>query len=77
MKLIMLINVKMPTTVGILIFISMSNSTSENFNEIKLFILVFMSSINFMLSSIEHENSFINLGSCQLQKLVLILSMLM
>ena len=54
MKLIMLINVKMPTTiVGILTFMSMINTTSESFiAEKSLFfsILVFMSSWNFMLS---------------------------
>ena len=42
-----------------------------------LTILVFMSNISFMLNSVEHENSFINLGSCQLQRLVLILNMIM
>ena len=44
-KLILLINVKMPTIVGILTFISMINTTSERL-EARLFfsILVFMSS---------------------------------
>ena len=37
-KFIMLINVKMPITVGILIFISMINTTSENLNGRKIFI---------------------------------------
>ena len=41
---IMLINVKMPTTVGI---------------------LTFMSRINFVLSCVEHEKSFITLGPDQ------------
>ena len=41
MFVFMLINVKMPTIVGI---------------------LTFMSRINFMLSRVEHENSFITLG---------------
>ena len=43
MKLNMLINVKMPTIVGILTFISMINITSENF-KVFFSILVFMSS---------------------------------
>ena len=54
MKFILLLNVKMPTTVGILTFISMINTTSEsrlkaiNFSLVD--ILVFMSSWNFVLS---------------------------
>ena len=46
-KVILLINVKMPTIVGILTFISMINTTSERLkarNFITLSILVFMSS---------------------------------
>ena len=38
MKFIMLINVKMPTIVGILIFISMINTTSEHLKARKVFI---------------------------------------
>ena len=38
MKFIMLINIKMPTTVGILTFISMKNTTSESFRVRKVFI---------------------------------------
>ena len=38
MTLIMLINVKMPTTVGILTFISMINKTFERFKARKVFI---------------------------------------
>ena len=37
-KIILLIHVKMPTTVGILTFISMINTTSESLEEIKDFI---------------------------------------
>ena len=53
MKLIMLINVKMPTNVDILTFISMINTESERpkaRNLLIVGILVFMSSWNFMLS---------------------------
>ena len=38
MKFIMLINVKMPTIVGILKFISMINTTSESLKARKVFI---------------------------------------
>ena len=38
MKFIMLINVKMPTNVGILTFISMINTTSESLKAGKVFI---------------------------------------
>ena len=38
MKFIMLINVKMPTTVGILTFISMINTKSESLEARKVFI---------------------------------------
>ena len=57
MKLIILINVKMPTMVGILTFISMLNATNKVWkqNRLLLFgILVFMSSWNFMFSWVEH-----------------------
>ena len=49
----MLLNVKMSTIVGILTFISMINTPSENLKASKFLffsILVFMSSWNFMLS---------------------------
>ena len=51
-KFILLINVKMPTIVGILTFISMINTTSERLKARNFFvgILVFMSSLNFVLS---------------------------
>ena len=60
-KFILLINVKMPTIVGILTFISMIDTTPER---LKAFvsILVFMSSWNFVLSWVEHEKSFITSG---------------
>ena len=38
MKFIMLINVKMPTIVGILIYMSMINTTSEHLKARKVFI---------------------------------------
>ena len=47
LKFILLINVKMPTILGILTFMSRINTTSENFRERKILvfiILVFMSS---------------------------------
>ena len=49
-EIILLINVEMPTIVGILTFISRINTKSEG-------ILVFMSSWNAMLSWVEHEKS--------------------
>ena len=52
-KLIMLINVRMPTIVGILIFISMINKISESLKARKVSIFQhfsFMSSCNFELS---------------------------
>ena len=66
MKFTMLINIKMPTIVGILTFISMTNITSERLKARYFFlligILVFMSSLNFMLSCVEHEKSFVTSG---------------
>ena len=50
MKLIMLINVKMPTIVGILTFISMINTTSDRLKAINFFIcgiLVFYEQLKF------------------------------
>ena len=58
-------NVKMPTVVGILTFISMINTTFENLKaRISSFvgILVFMNGWNFMLIWVEHEKSFITSG---------------
>ena len=43
MKFIILINVKMPTIVGILIFISMINTTSESLKERKIYIFLHFS----------------------------------
>ena len=51
MKFIMLINVKMPTIVGILTFMSMMNTTFEKLIARKVFILiilVFISSLKFL-----------------------------
>ena len=53
MKFILLINVKMPTIVGILTFISSINTASESLKQSKSYlfnILVFMDSCNVMLS---------------------------
>ena len=60
MQFSMLINVKMPTIVGILIFISMIIQPESLKERFFLFfsILVFMSSWNFMLSWDENEKSF-------------------
>ena len=65
LEFIVLVNVKMPTLVGILTFISMINTTSKILKARTVFIFqyfVFMSSWNFMLSRAEHEKSFITLG---------------
>ena len=61
MSIYMLINVKMPTIVGILTFMSMMNFIFTFMSMIN-FILTFMSMINFMLSWLEHEQKFYNLG---------------
>ena len=62
-EIFLLINVKMPTIVGILIFISRINTPSERFKAknflIFVSILVFMSRKRFMLIWVEHEKSFI------------------
>ena len=61
----MLINVKMPTIVGILTFIRMINTAFESLKARKVFILqhfFLMSSQNFMLSIVEHEKSLITSG---------------
>ena len=65
MEFILLINVKMPTIVDILTFISRINTTSEYFkqeNVLFFSILLSMSIWNFMLSWDEHEKSLINSG---------------
>ena len=62
-KFILLINVKMPTIVGILTFISIINITFERPQARNFFICqYFMSSWNFLLSWVEHEKSFITSG---------------
>ena len=59
MQFIIIINVKMPTLVGILTFISMINTLSEIFkakkNSIVFSILVFMSSLIFRLRLVGHK----------------------
>ena len=65
MKFIMLINVKMPTIVGILTFISMLNETSESLKARKVGLFQqfsFISNWNFMLRWVEHEKSLITSG---------------
>ena len=65
MKFSLLINMKMPTIVGIFIFSSRENFMLSNFSQEKNCIvnsLRFISRTNFMLSSAEHEKSFITLG---------------
>ena len=64
-KLILLINVKMPTIVGILTFISMINTTSERLKARYILICRYFSiyeQLEFMLSWVEHEKSFIASG---------------
>ena len=65
MKFSLLINMKMPTIVGIFIFISREISCSTIFSK-KEFAIVsnlrFISRTNFMLSGVEHEKSFITSG---------------
>ena len=59
MKFIMLINVEMPTIVGILTFMSMINKTSEkSFKARKVFILQYFSfyeQLKFQAQLFEHE----------------------
>ena len=66
LKFILLINVKMPTTVGILTFISRINYWL-GCSKLKFLIIwtisIIMSSLNFMLSRVEHENIYYNLSS--------------
>ena len=64
-KIILLINVKIPTIVGIIILISMIKTTSEWLKARNFFICWYfscMSSCNFTLSWVEQENSFITCG---------------
>ena len=67
MKFSLLINMKMPTIVGIFIFINREFSCSAMFSK-KEFAIVsnfrFIIRKNFMLSCVEHEKSFINLRAC-------------
>ena len=61
-ELILLINIKMPTIVGIFTFISIIITTSKRLkarNSLCVDILVFINSWNFVLSSVEHEKSLI------------------
>ena len=60
-KFILLINVKMPTIVGILTFISMINTTSERLKARNFFICRYFR-WNFVLKWVEHERSCITLG---------------
>ena len=68
MKFFLLINIKMPTIVGILIFISRNNFMlssavqEESVNCWYLFIFFFFGRTNFILSWDEHEKKFYNLG---------------
>ena len=69
MKLILLINTKMPTIVGIITFISRMNKMSESFKARNTFIFQhfsFYKQFNFMLSLVEHEKSFITSGPVHL-----------
>ena len=62
MKFIQLINIKMPLIVGILIFISMINTTSERLKARKVFIFTFSILLAVEIScSVEYEKSFITL----------------
>ena len=57
MTFIMLINIKMPTTVGILTFVSVMNTKSESLRARRVFIfqqINFYEQLKFMLSWVEH-----------------------
>ena len=76
-KLILLINVKMPTIVGILTFISMINTTSQRLKARNFFIcryFSFMSRWSLVLSWVEYEKSFITSGPVLLNDLSQVLS---
>ena len=62
----LLINVKMPTIIDILTFMSEKNSIlglSEPKKAEVIYIFILMSIYNFMLNSVEHEKSFITSGA--------------
>ena len=65
MKFFLLINIKMPTTVGILTFMSGKNSIL-GLSELKkakfFYIFILMCILNFMLNCVEHGKSFITSG---------------
>ena len=66
MKFLLLINIKMQTIVGILIFISMkifmlSSAVQEQEESLNLF---FIGRTNFILSWVEHDKKFYDLGAC-------------
>ena len=54
----MLLNVKMPTTVGILTVLSMINTTSESLKEISLHFSAFNFHERLKFDADEHENFF-------------------
>ena len=65
MNFFLLINVKMPTIVGVLTFMSGKNSILDLFEPKKAEfpdIFILMSIFNFMLNSVEHVKSFITSG---------------
>ena len=62
-KFILLINVKMPTIVGTLTFISMINTTSERFKERNFFICQYFSFYEHLKFHYEHQKSFITSGA--------------
>ena len=66
----MLINVKMPTIVGILSFISMINTPSESLKTRKVFIFQHFSFYEQLKFYVEDEKSFITLGPCLIQQIV-------
>ena len=70
-KFILLINVKMPTIVGILTFISRINTTSESFKARKIFIshhFTFYEQLKFHAQLIWASKKFYNLGAKCLAK---------
>ena len=65
LKFIMLINVKIPTIIGILTFIGMINTTSESLKAITVLIFQYFSfyeQLKFHAQLVEHEK-FYNLGA--------------
>ena len=65
MKFILLINVKMPTIVGILTFMSRINTSYERLKVRNTYfsILVFMNTLYLMLSWVGHEKKLYDLGA--------------